>query len=152
MSDRNEARSRGTFGGGAGNGMGAVAVEAIARRVVELLERRERLAMEPRYVDAATLAHDLSVERDWVYAHAPELGAIRLGGPRGRLRFDRYLVAERLSDSEAQGSARRANGGPPQSPGARGRVQRGGVKSGKRRQRAGVLPPTRSPKRTSPGR
>ena len=51
-------------------------VEAIARRVVELLGSER----SPRYVDAATVSRDLAVERDWVYSHADELGAIRLGG------------------------------------------------------------------------
>jgi len=40
-------------------------------------------------VDAATLAATLGVSRDFVYEHADELGALRLGnGPRARLRFD----------------------------------------------------------------
>jgi predicted DNA-binding transcriptional regulator AlpA len=39
-------------------------------------------------VDAATVAEYLGVERSWVYEHADELGARRLGfGPRARLRF-----------------------------------------------------------------
>ncbi|HWC49526.1 MAG TPA: hypothetical protein VG448_11645 [Solirubrobacterales bacterium] len=71
------------------------AVEQIARRVVELLGESD-LAGPGRYVDAATLAAELSVERDWVYAHADELGALRLGGPNGRLRFDRVDVKRRL--------------------------------------------------------
>ena len=62
-------------------------IEAIASRVAELTAGHQT---EPavRYVDAAQLARMLGVERDWVYAHAGELGAIRLGGPKGRLRFD----------------------------------------------------------------
>jgi hypothetical protein len=72
-------------------------VEAIARRVVELLRAEESSSQSGRLVDAATLARELGVERDWVYAHADELGAIRLGGPKGRLRFDRHEVGERLS-------------------------------------------------------
>jgi hypothetical protein len=28
------------------------------------------------------------VERKWIYAHAARLGGVRLGGRRGRLRFD----------------------------------------------------------------
>ena len=59
----------------------------MAARVVELL--REQPAEAPRYVDAATLARALSVEREWVYLRARELGALRLGdGPKARLRFD----------------------------------------------------------------
>lgn len=45
--------------------------------------------MTPPLVDAATLARLLGVGRDFVYSHADELGALRLGsGPKARLRFD----------------------------------------------------------------
>lgn len=71
------------------------AVEQIAQRVVQLLGEID-LAGPGRYVDAATLAAELGVERDWVYAHADELCALRLGGPNGRLRFDRLAVLEQL--------------------------------------------------------
>jgi hypothetical protein len=40
-------------------------------------------------VDVATVARELGMSRDWVYAHADELGAERRGsGPKARLRFD----------------------------------------------------------------
>jgi hypothetical protein len=62
-------------------------VEAIARRVVGLLQGKERRAGE--LIDAAELARRLGVDRSWIYAHAIELGAVKLGrGPRPRLRFD----------------------------------------------------------------
>ena len=61
-------------------------LEAIAQRIAGLLAHTP--PAPPRLVDAATLAAMLGVERDWVYAHATKLGAIRLGGPNGRLRFD----------------------------------------------------------------
>ena len=63
-------------------------VDAIARRVVELL--REEPALTTRHlVDAGTLATILGVSRDTIYAKATELGAIRIGtGDRPRLRFD----------------------------------------------------------------
>jgi hypothetical protein len=49
------------------------------------LAARARVAL----VDAAALAVELGVSRDWVYEHADELGALRLGnGPKARLRFD----------------------------------------------------------------
>jgi hypothetical protein len=38
--------------------------------------------------DAAGLAKELGVARSFVYAHKDALGGVRLGGPRGRLRFD----------------------------------------------------------------
>jgi hypothetical protein len=70
-------------------------VEAIACRVVELL-RGERLADE--LLDTAEVARRFNVSRDFVYRHATELGAIRLGdGLRARLRFSLATVAERLA-------------------------------------------------------
>lgn len=68
-------------------------IEQIARRVAELLAPG---AHEPRrLVDAATAARRLGVDRKWVYAHANQLGAVRLGGGRGRLRFDFDQLVER---------------------------------------------------------
>jgi hypothetical protein len=70
-------------------------IEAIARRVAELLD--ERSPDRPSLVDAAELARTLGVERDWVYRHAVKLGAIRLGdSPGARLRFDPDLVLASL--------------------------------------------------------
>jgi hypothetical protein len=80
-------------------------VEAIARRVAELL-RRDAAPSVARLVDAATLARMLGVERDWVYAHARELQAIRLGGKRGRLRFD-VAIAFRSLDLQPPAPAHR---------------------------------------------
>lgn len=79
--------------------LNAAAIEQIAQRVVELL-REDNQTGPGRYVDAATLASELGVERDWVYAHAEELGALRLGGPNGRLRFDLLEVLEQLRSGE----------------------------------------------------
>jgi hypothetical protein len=62
-------------------------IEHIATRVVEVLQE-EGTTDAARYVDAAFVARKLSVDRDWVYEHARELGGVRLGGPHGRLRFD----------------------------------------------------------------
>jgi predicted DNA-binding transcriptional regulator AlpA len=61
-------------------------VELIAARVLTLL----RADVEPsaRLVDAKTLSELLGVTRAWVYAHAEQLHAVRIGGPQGRLRFD----------------------------------------------------------------
>ena len=61
-------------------------IERIAERVTNLL----REPIRPRLVDATALATELGVSRDFVYAHATELGGARIGhGSRGRLRFDR---------------------------------------------------------------
>lgn len=134
-------------------------VEAIAQRVVELIG--DGASREPGYIDASALARELGVERDWVYSHAEALGAIRLGGPHGRLRFDREIVKERLGGVEASDwkAPRRAprrvgkrpparmdqrakSGSPP--PGAK-------VKSTDRQRRASGWTPARSPKRQHPG-
>ena len=76
-------------------------IDAVAARVVELL--REQPAEAPRYVDAATLARALSVERTWVYQRARELGALRLGdGPKARLRFDLERARAALAEMNAR--------------------------------------------------
>jgi hypothetical protein len=78
----------------AGIKLDAATVEKIARRVVELLERRG--LQERELVDAAELARRFGIERPWVYTHAIELGAVKLGsGSKPRLRFDPE-VAERV--------------------------------------------------------
>lgn len=134
-------------------------VEAIAQRVVELLRGGGQPASETRYVDAATLAAYLKVERDWVYTHAHQLGAIRLGdGPRSRLRFDREVVSERLAGADPRSwrpprrTPRRAS---PQRNGSRLTSKRSPpaarVDSKKIRRRAGVRAPASSPKRQDPG-
>ncbi len=65
------------------------AVEAVARRVVELLADEHASPPTARLLDAAHLAELLGVSRATVYDHAAELGAIRIGdGDRPRLRFD----------------------------------------------------------------
>ncbi len=62
-------------------------VEAVARRTVELLQGEHRTTF--RLVDARELAVLLGVQPSFVYAHAAELGAMRLGsGRKARMRFD----------------------------------------------------------------
>jgi hypothetical protein len=83
-------------------------VELIATRVLSLL----RASTEPsvRLVDAKTLSELLGVTRAWVYAHADELHAVRLGGPQGRLRFDlsRVMAPPEGTPSLARRTAKRA--------------------------------------------
>jgi len=81
-------------------------VELIARRVLALVHA-ELDSEHERLVDAKTLAQLLGVTRGWVYAHAEELQAVRLGGPRGRLRFDLARVTERGNGSRAPQPRRR---------------------------------------------
>ena len=79
-------------------------VEAIARRVVEILERRGLQGRE--LVDAAELARRFGIERSWVYSHAIELGAVKLGGgPKPRLRFDPQSAARVLRKAGEEATA-----------------------------------------------
>jgi len=85
------------------------ATEAIARKVVELLEKRGLQRRE--LVDAAELARRLGIERSWVYSHAIELGAVKLGsGAKPRLRFDPE-VATRVLRRVGEGQAAGVSGG-----------------------------------------
>jgi hypothetical protein len=65
--------------------------DAIVERVVEAI-RAEGIVSPARtpmaWLDAQQVAQQLGVSREWVYEHADELGASRIGsGPRPRLRF-----------------------------------------------------------------
>jgi hypothetical protein len=64
-------------------------VDAIAWRVVELLtDRGTPVRSRRQMLSAAELATELGVARSFVYDHADELGAVRLGGgSKPRLRF-----------------------------------------------------------------
>src|SRR4051812_18039740 len=60
------------------------------------------------FIDASQVARRYGVDRGWVYEHAEELGAIRLGGgPRPRLRFDPRVVDEAMRDERRAGATRR---------------------------------------------
>jgi hypothetical protein len=68
-------------------------VDAIARRVAEIL-REGSLVPPSGLLTAAQVASRYGVKRSWVYDNAARLGAIRLGrGSRARLRFDPDRVA-----------------------------------------------------------
>jgi hypothetical protein len=82
-------------------------IECIATRVVELL-RDDAPAAPARLADAAEVARELGVDRDWVYAHARELGATRLGGDRGRWRFDLAKIRRDLACPKAATKRRSA--------------------------------------------
>jgi hypothetical protein len=74
-------------------------IEAVARRVVELLREEGEIGREgPRLLTVAQVAEEFGVSSDWLYANAARLGAIRLGsGPRARLRFDRATIGDRFA-------------------------------------------------------
>jgi hypothetical protein len=69
---------------------------ALAAEVAQLLGRPEPDGL----LTARQVASRFNVDRSWVYAHANELGVIRLGnGSRPRLRFDPAVVAQCLLPS-----------------------------------------------------
>jgi hypothetical protein len=73
-------------------------------------------------VDAAEIARLHGKTRSWVYEHAGELGAVRLGaGPRPRLAFSPAGVAERLEKVDKPTTAP-----PPKTSQRRRRRQRAG--------------------------
>jgi len=81
------------------NYLNGASVDAIAARLVEPVVERllsalidagvvPGSALQSTWLDAADVANQLGVKRKWVYEHASELGATRIGnGPRLRLRF-----------------------------------------------------------------
>jgi predicted DNA-binding transcriptional regulator AlpA len=76
-------------------------IETLAHRVAELLRStpKEPVVSPPqRLLTAAEVAQWWGVERSWVYAHAEQLGARKIGGgERPRLRFDPDEVNERIA-------------------------------------------------------
>jgi hypothetical protein len=91
------------------------AIEQIAQRVAELLAGGTVPAGAPAgLVDAGTVARHFGLTRGWVYEHAGELGAIRLGdGPKARLRFDLAAVEAALEHGHSQGVEVKASPRPP---------------------------------------
>jgi hypothetical protein len=66
------------------NGDVEAIADALARKVAEIVGARSTTF---GLVDARELAEELGVSTDCVYAHAAELGAMRLGaGPKARIR------------------------------------------------------------------
>ncbi|MGH3026022.1 MAG: hypothetical protein ACRDLR_06215 [Gaiellaceae bacterium] len=82
--------------------------DAIVERVIEAI-RVEAINSGPTpepaaWLNAREVAGRLGVTREWVYEHADELGASRIGsGPRPRLRFPAELLAR---DSRARHARR----------------------------------------------
>ena len=100
MTHRRRTQSPGDSPPPARTVLDAASVEAVARRVVELIRGEGDSPVGHGLVDAATLAAELGVERSWVYAHRAELGAIQLGtGSKPRLRFDMAAAREVLARS-----------------------------------------------------
>jgi hypothetical protein len=83
-------------------------IEALARRLAELLASSEEQQPRKRLISAEAVSEWWGVSRRWVYEHADRLGARRIGtGRRPRLRFDPDEVAERLGEPGGRSDARR---------------------------------------------
>jgi len=80
-------------------------LKAIAREVAQLLGREDQPGAHG-LLTARQVAARFNVARSWVYAHADELGVVRLGqGSRPRLRFDPAVVAQHLLACPARTAA-----------------------------------------------
>jgi hypothetical protein len=84
------------------------AVEQVAARVAALLQRQQQSAEtlgtkeQQGFLNVAQLARHLGLNPAWVYEHADELGAIRIGdGPKARIRFDLHTAKEALRQNQA---------------------------------------------------
>jgi hypothetical protein len=78
-------------------------LERLAERIADLVA--DRISAGPPLLDAEALARLLGVKRSYVYEHADELGAVRLGdGRKARLRFDAAEARRRLSCSTGRES------------------------------------------------
>jgi hypothetical protein len=79
--------------------------EATAARLAEIVSASPGTFA---LVDARQLARDLGVSLDYVYAHASELGAMRLGsGPKARIRFDLDRARQALEARAGRSNGRR---------------------------------------------
>ncbi len=72
--------------------------DPVARRVIEMIKDEGGLPAPAAatWLNATEVAQLLHVTREWVYQHADELGAVRLGGgrrPRLRFRPERLATA-----------------------------------------------------------
>jgi hypothetical protein len=91
-------------GGGGELRLDPESIEALAHRLAELLTPSEPSRSRAQLITAEEVAQWWGIGRRWVYDHADELGAHRLGGGRRpRLRFDPDEVAERLGEPGAPG-------------------------------------------------
>ena len=97
--------------------IGAIAhrdIRAVAEALADVLVERGLVmpasaASPARVLDAAQVAELLGRDRQWVYAHAGELGASRYGdGPKARIGFDLVTVEQWKRERQIRSE------GPPQ--------------------------------------
>jgi hypothetical protein len=84
---------------------------AIVERVIEAVRAEVNVRptpAAPEWLDAREVAERLGVRREWVYEHADDLGASRIGsGRRPRLRFPPQVLEARVDKRTPAEEARR---------------------------------------------
>lgn len=92
----------------------AALADAVAARILPHLAPAENPSTPHHLVDAATVADSLGVSRAYVYEHAEDLGAQRLGdGPKPRLRFDLERARTCYASSASQATDTPVNAADP---------------------------------------
>ena len=126
-------------------------IEELARCIAELIATAGSSGERSQHLTAEEVSRWWGVGRRWVYDHAEELGARRLGsGSRPRLRFDPDEVAERLGPPDRDprgGGDRRRLGAIAGDGGTDSLSTRRRATVGRRHKKAGAgavnAPPTR---------
>jgi hypothetical protein len=89
--------------------LAAAIAPIVALEVTREVFGRMGTKRERELLDASELARVLGVERDWIYEHQEQLGAIRLGtGRRPRLRFELTRALEAFDQLPVAREARLA--------------------------------------------
>ena len=85
---------------------GAVVPQLAAESAARVTRLLTSVSEGDRLLTAAEVAQRFGVNRGWVYAHAGDLGVVRLGaGPRAPLRFDPATVAAYLLNGQTERQA-----------------------------------------------
>jgi hypothetical protein len=85
----------------------------VTKPVTRLAHEARALAAAGQLLTVGQLAAVLAVDESYVYEHADELGALRLGlGPRARLRFDLDEALRRLTACSASRESVEADSAP----------------------------------------
>jgi predicted DNA-binding transcriptional regulator AlpA len=104
-------------------------VRAIAEAVADVLAKRGLVvyagpAGSARVLSAREVSRLLGRSTPWVYDHATELGAIRMGtGPKARIGFDLAMIEQWKRDNQIRSSGAPA---PPRRRSRRNTVSRAG--------------------------
>jgi hypothetical protein len=113
-------------------------LHVVIRQQQELIRRLDALERaahaEDELVDVAEMARRTGRSRDWLYDHADELGAIRLGsGPKAAINFNPAITRERyrtLAVGKRQRSRARSSAEPTPQAAGEGRRGRAATDSG----------------------